>query len=742
MEMSWLSRLALPPRPGPAWRRLRAWLRACLAPRPRRSPSVLQMEAVECGAAALAMVLAYYRKYVPLEELRVACGVSRDGSKALNVVRAARGYGMAARGLRKEPAELRGMTMPLIVFWNFNHFLVVDGFDGEHVLLNDPAMGRRTVGAEEFDQSFTGVVLSCVPGPGFVPSGRPPSLLASLRQRVRGAGAALGYLVLVGLALALPGLVLPVFTSVFIDRVLVAGLQSWAMPLVAGMAATAVLMAALTALQQHYLLKLEMRVALLSAAHFFWHVLRLPIGYYHQRSAGEIGARVGLNDRVAHVLSGELVSGLLGVLTGVFFATVMLFYDVAMSLISIAIAALNVLVLRLVARQRTELNQKLSIDAGKVMGTSMNGLLLIETLKASGTEAEFFSRWAGYQARLMNSMQAMSRSTIVLDLLPKFLTAANAALILGLGGLRVMDGDLTIGALVAFQALVASFVAPVNALVALGGRLQAFQGDMDRLDDVLRSDCEVDGAPGAAPSSAKLSGALEFRNVRFGYSRLEAPLLEDFNLTLHPGQRVALVGGSGCGKSTLAKLVVGLYQPWDGEILFDGKPRQAWPRQQLLNSLAAVDQDVSLFSGTVRDNLTMWDGTVPQAGLMQAARDACAHQMIAARPGGYDSPVDEGGANFSGGQRQRLEIARALVGNPTLLVLDEATSALDPLTEQTVDGNLRRRGCSCLVVAHRLSAVRDCDEIIVLERGKVLERGTHDELLALRGKYAELIANE
>ena len=709
------------------------------------APVILQMEAVECGAASLAMILAYYQKYISLEQLRVDCGVSRDGSKASNIVKAARKHGLDAQGFRKEPADLRTMRLPMIIFWNFNHFVVVDGFEEGKVLLNDPAMGRRKVTDAEFDQSFTGVVLAFKPTPGFAPTGQPRSLVDGLRRRLTGNETALLYLVLAGLALVLPGMVIPVFTSVFIDRVLVGGLGGWAGPLVAGMLATGGLVAVLTWLQKHYLLKLETRISLITSANFFWHVLRLPVGFYQQRSAGDIGARVGIADRVANILSEDLVAGVLSVITATFFAAIMMFYDVTMSLLTMGIVAINVLVLRYVSERRIELNQKMAIDRGKVIGTSMNGLMLIETLKASGAESDFFSRWAGYQARLTNSTQEMSRTSISLDLLPRFLTGANAALVLGIGGARVMAGDMTIGMLVAYQALVASFVNPVNALVALGGRIQGFQGDMDRLDDVMAQPSEDIARNERADEtlrSAKLEGHLELRNVTFGYSRLEPPLVENFSMTLQPGQRIALVGSSGCGKSTISKLVVGLYEPWEGSILFDGKPRDDWPRRQMLNSMAAVDQDIALFSGTIRDNLSMWDDTVSQTVMVSAAKDACVHEVISARAGGYDSEVAEGGANFSGGQRQRIEIARALTSNPRLLVLDEATSALDPLTEKTVDGNLRRRGCSCLIVAHRLSAIRDCDEIILLEKGKVAERGTHQELLDLNGKYARLIANE
>ena len=724
-----------------------AWRSAWRLPPVRRAntPLVLQMEAVECGAASLAMVLAHYGKFIAIEQLRIDCGVSRDGSKASNVVIAARKYGLLAKGLRKEPAGLRAMALPMVIFWNFNHFVVVDGFRGDDVLINDPAMGRRHIGAAEFDQSFTGVVLAFEPGPDFVPSGRPRSMIDSLRKRLSGTRAALTYLVLVGLALAFPGLVIPVFTAVFIDQVLVGGLQTWAAPLITGMLATALLMAALTWMQKYYLLKLETRIALSTSANFFWHVLRLPINFYHQRSPGDIGSRVGINDRVANILSEDLAAAVLSVITALFFCSIMLFYDVTMSLITITIVGANMLVLRYVSQRRVELNQKMAIDRGKVAGTSMNGLMLIETLKASGAESDFFSRWAGYHARLMNSMQEMSRTSISLDLVPRFLTAANGALMLGIGGLRVMQGDMTIGMLVAFQALVASFISPTNALVALGGKIQSFQGDMDRLDDVMRYPAEDIAALDLANqplSSAKLEGTLELRNVTFGYSRLEPPLLENFSMVLKAGQRIALVGASGCGKSTISKLVVGLYQPWEGEILFDGKARSAWPRRQLLNSMAAVDQDIALFSGSIRDNLTMWDDTVEQSVVVAAAKDACVHDVISGRAAGYDGVVSEGGNNFSGGQRQRLEIARALTCNPRLLVLDEATSALDPLTEKTVDGNLRRRGCSCLIVAHRLSSIRDCDEIILLDKGKVIERGSHQQLVALDGKYARLIANE
>ncbi len=713
----------------------------------RRSPTVLQMEAVECGAAALAIVLAHHGRWVPLEELRVACGVSRDGSKASNMVKAARGYGLLAKGYKKEPAALRTMTLPAILHWNFNHFLVLDGFRKGRVYLNDPATGPRDVSEEELDEAFTGVVMTFEPGPDFQRQGEPPRLIPALRRRLAGSRAALAYVLLAGLALAIPGLVVPAFSKIFVDSVLLENRREWLPPLLVAMGIAALLTGLLTWIQAVYLLRLETRLAVGSSSGFLWHVLRLPTVFFSQRFAGDISSRVAINDRVAQLLSRDLATNALGALMVVFFAVVLFQYDAVLTLVGLGVVSLNVAALRFVSRRRVDGNRRLAQDQGKLLGTAIGGLQTIETLKATGGESDLFTRWAGFQAKVVNGQQELERYSQILDAVPPLLSAVNTALILGLGGLRVMNGSLTLGGLVAFQLLMAAFVAPINRLVSLGGRLQTVEGDMNRLDDVLRYRIDPGAASGAgelppAGVPVRLDGFLELREVAFGYSRLDPPLIEGLDIRLRPGSRVALVGGSGSGKSTISRLVTGLYEPWSGDIRFDGSQRHELPAGVLTSSLAAVDQNVFLFEGTVRENLTLWDATIPLAEVVAAAKDACIHEDIAARPGGYESQVEEGGANWSGGQRQRLEIARALVGRPSLMVLDEATSALDPTTESRIDENLRRRGCTCLIVAHRLSTIRDADEIIVLEKGKVVQRGSHDDLKGVEGPYARLISAE
>ncbi len=716
-----------------------------------RVPTVLQMEAVECGAASLAMILAHHRRRVPLEEVRMACGVSRDGSKASNMVKAARGYGLVAKGFKKEPGQLRQLPVPMIVHWNFNHFVVLEGFGKGRAFLNDPAHGPRSVTEDEFDQSFTGVALTFEPGPEFAPGGEGHTLREALRRRLAGLHGAVLFVVLAGLGLVLPGLLVPTFSRVFVDDVLVKGMAEWVEPLAWFMGGTALVVAALTWLQQRYLLRLEARLAIGTSARFLWHVLHLPLQFFTQRFPGEIASRVGINDRVAQLLSGELATTVLAAVVVVFYAGLMFRYDAALAAVVVVTAALNMAALRWVSRRRTDLSLRLQQDRGKAIGTAMGGLLNIENLKATGSESDFFARWSGYYAKAANAQHQLALQTTLLAALPPLLLAVSTALLLGLGGLRVMDGALSMGMLIAFQALMFAFLAPVNALVSLGSTLQEVRGDMSRLDDVLRARTEGregDDSTGArdavvaTPASARLDGHLELRRVSFGYSRLEPALIQDFSLDLRPGMRVALVGGSGSGKSTVARLVSGLYEPWAGEVLLDGMPRAALPRPVLTSSFAVVDQEVFLFEGTVRDNLTMWDPTVPEPDLVEAARDACIHEDVSARPGGYASVVEEGGRNFSGGQRQRMEIARALVNRPSVVILDEATSALDPTVEQQIDDNLRRRGCTCLIVAHRLSTIRDCDEIVVMDAGRIVQRGTHDALRDADGPYRDLIAAE
>lgn len=718
-----------------------------------KTPTVLQMEAVECGAASLGIVLAYFKRYVSLEELRLKTGVSRDGVKASNMVKAARLYDLIPKAKRADCDTVYYMKPPMIVHWNFNHFLVIEGFKGDTVYVNDPAMGQYTIDYEEFEESFTGVVIEFDKGENFKPGGVRKSMFSGLFKRIKGSWTAMFFIFLAGLALVIPGIVIPTFTQIFVDDILVKGMDSWLKPLLIGMFITLLMRTALMALQEYYLLKLETKLSLSSSARFIWHAFRLPLVFYSQREAADISERVGSNDDVANVIAEQLTGTAISLMMIIFFAALMVQYDLMLTLVGIAIAALNIGMLVWMNRSQTDASYILQQNSGKFTSTSMSGLQLIETLKASGAESDYFSKWGGHQAKLINSEQQLSKNSIWLENIPSLLSAINTTVILGLGGWRVIDGHLTMGMLVAFQSLMSSFLEPVEDMVGLGDSLMTLKADMSRLDDVMQyeqddvyknetkliTDTEDDKVSSTNSVLPKLEGYVELKDLSFGYNIFDPPLIEGLSLKMKPGTRVALVGGSGSGKSTVAKLICGLYKPWSGEILFDGRPRNEIPRDVLCNSLAMIDQDICMFKGSISENLTLWDSTVPQSQMIKAAQDACIHDAVTDKPGGYYHGLSEGGTNFSGGQRQRLEIARAMVGDPSILVLDEATSALDPLTERNVDLQLRRRGCTCILVAHRLSTIRDCDEIIVLDKGKVMQRGTHEQLLKEGGHYSDLI---
>jgi NHLM bacteriocin system ABC transporter peptidase/ATP-binding protein len=704
----------------------------------------MQMEALECGAASLCMVLAYYGKWLPLEQVRADCGVSRDGSSAKNVVKAARTYGLKAEGFRMEPPALRDITFPAIIHWNFNHFVVLNGFRKNRAVLNDPARGTVEVEAEEFDKSFTGIVLRFEKTEAFLPEGKPRSVWGFAGKRLRGTGDAFAFVILTGVLTAAIGMVTPLFSKVFMDNILSGKNPEWLTPFITAMLLTLVFQFAVGAIQGVYWLKIEGKLATTANASFMWHVLRLPVEFFSQRFAGDIASRQASNESIASTLIGQLAPIFMNILLLIFYLAAMLRYSVTLSVVGIAAAVANMLVLRFVSKKRVNGSRVVQRDGGKLAGVTVAGFEMMETIKASGAENGFFERWAGYFAKQGNAQVAFARANRFYGAIPPLLQQIANIGVLMIGVYLILDGEFTIGMLMAFQGFLASFLAPVNQLAGVGQAFIEMRSQMERVEDVMNYKPDVPDGEGIAAGEAemrKLTGEIEIGHVTFGYNRLSPPLIEDFSLLLRPGESVAFVGGSGSGKSTLARLISGLYGPWSGEIRFEGLTKDEISRGVLTGSLAVVDQDIVLFEDTILNNLAMWDGSIDEAAVIAACKDAQIHEDIMGRDGGYSHVVREGGKNFSGGQRQRFEIARALAQEPSVIILDEATSALDATTEQLIMEAIKARGITLIIIAHRLSTIRDCNEIIVLDKGKVAERGRHEELLKAGGKYAALISN-
>ena len=702
------------------------------------------MEAVECGAASLSMVLGYFGCYRPLAEVRMQCGVSRDGSKATNILKAAKHYGFRAKGLTRSFKKLQETQLPVVIFWNFNHFVTLEGFGKNSVFINDPGVGHREVSIKEFKAAFTGVTLSIQPGEEFKKTGRKPSVWPSLFRTLRGYEKGFLYIFLASLLLVLPQFLLPAATQVFIDNVLLDKRTDWFRPLISFLAGVLFLQVAVDSLKALISRRLQLMQMISLNTGFIWRLLRLPISFYTQRYPGEVVDRTKLNDSIAQTVSGPMSEVVANAITMLVLGTVLCFYNVWLTLIGVGFSLVNFLVLSKLTAKRKEANLSASLEMGKVQGCAIAGIQSIETIKAGGQEITFYTKFGGYLAKGMNSMQRLQSSSLALAVLPDFAKQMTGLLILLLGGLSVMEGQMTVGMLVAFYSMMTNFLRPLQEIFNFSSNIQELTGNVVRVEDVMSNPPEPDRPDEIRVDEAgrpivRLSGQVEVDNLQFGFNPNMPPLIEDFSLKLNPGNSVALVGGSGSGKSTIAKIVCGLYKPLRGEILIGGTDLAKIPSVVFRNTLGFVEQEFGIFEGSIRDNLSLLDRTITDENIIQAAKDAEIHDVIQNMPKGYETILLENGGNLSGGQRQRLELARALVNNPSIVILDEATSALDAETEQLVMLNLRRRGCSLIIVAHRLSTIRDSDEIIVLASGEVKERGTHNEMIVKDGPYSQLV---
>ena len=710
------------------------------------TPVLLQMHASECGAACLGSVLGYFGRWVPLTELRNKCEVSRDGSSAASIVRASKHYGFDCNGLSIRAGQLKKLELPLILFWQFSHFVVLEGFDGNSFYLNDPSTGRRRISTEEFNQGYSGIALRFKRGPDFSPGGDQPGLLGNLGALLAGSWSMITGIVVCGLMLTVLALVVPFTLSIFVDDVL-ENHGSWDR-LVAALLGGGVLVYILSLLKQRFLKRLSVRISVIGRSRGLSRLLRFPVEFFQHRLVGDLTDRVSSMDRIAKNLTDEFIVLIIDIAMSVVLLIAMLTYDVLLALIVVLLGVAHGILAHILNAARAVRSQAMRREQGLLIGVGMQMLSHADNLRMTGADHRFFSRWSGQQARELQARQLYSELGSVNTALPGLVAALRSAAVLGVGGGLVMTGEMTLGTLAGFFILAEMFLAPIGRFLEFADKRQALATDLQRLDDISKTaeDPVFSRLSSESESIAtfngrlQLAGRLELRDVTFGFNKSRPALLKDFNLVIKPGQRVAVVGPSGSGKSTLARLAAGVYQPWSGEILFDGHLRDEIPEGVLRQSISMVDQESVLFSASLRDNITLWNPAVPDEAIFAATRDARIHDEILIRPHGYSTLVEEGGVNFSGGQRQRLEIARALVGNPTVLILDEATSSLDAATEERVDDALRRRGVTCLIVAHRLSTVRDCDEIIVLDKGVEVQRGTHEGLIADRGgMYYKLV---